>query len=470
MITPSQTAPLPGPDLHRPQSPVTRAWLVRLLPWLTALWVFGELLSLRLGLLNLFFFDTAHTDVQGIDFYSLPKAWLNLAAGRSLYGTFDPPAYGPHFTWYLSHPLLAVVLGGPLSRLSPLDSYGVFTLLSLGAMALSAWLLTRETRDPLRRGLIWLLLLGGFPVYLMLWVGNVQALTVLGLTLLFVGMLRFVNYRAHARWFIRAGLLLSLFTKPVVFLMLPLLLLMKETRRPAIDALSFYLPISLLFQVVPPLNPERISLGRVFWLFHEPGFVRRTMNIYANGLRLTPDMRDNSIHWFNLIAQSGYRLQHIDVYSLPVFLDGLFHARTPGWLYALPTLLILVLSFAVARIRELNARREAATLLLLAASLDFFIAYPTVWEYQYTAVLPVAAVLLLLGRTPALGRFWLPCLALAACAWLPSLYFLSGTESPGAAVLALARLDRVLPVVALFLLLIVCLIRYTRRPVPAAVS
>ncbi len=449
-----------------PHPALRHSSLVRALPWLTAAWVTLQLLSLRLGLLNAFFFDTAHADVQGIDFYSLPKAWLNLAAGRSLYGTFDAPTYGPHFTWYLAHPVLAVLLGGPLSRLAPADSYGVFTLLSLTVMAACAWWLARESDDPLTRRLIWLLLVGSFPGYLMLWVGNVQAFTVLGLTLLFLGMLRTSRWQPHARWFLRAGLLISLFSKPVVLLSLPLLLLMKETRRAAFDAVAVYVPVSLLFQVIPGLNPERISLGRVFWLSWHPGYVRGHMNIYANGLRLTPDMRDNSVHWFNLIAQSGFRLGHVDVYSLPVFLDGCLGVRTPGWLYLLPTALVLGLSLVVGRMRDTLMRRETAVLLLLAASLDFFLVYPTVWEYQYTAILPVAAVLLLLRGSRLLGRLWAPCLGLAACAWLPSLYFLSGSYAPSPAVLALARLDRVVPVTALFALLVWCVGKAALRDTP----
>ncbi len=468
----SQPPHLPSGTERRDENPAARTvsregqgrdGLVRTLPWFTGAWVLLQLISLRLGLLNAFFFDSAHADVQGIDYYSLPKAWQNLAAGRSLYGTFDPPTYGPHFTWYLAHPLLAVVLGWPLSRMDPADSYGVFTLLSLAVMAASAWWLARESDDPLIRRLIWLLFLGAFPTYLTFWVGNVQSFTVLGLTLLFVGMLRTARWQPHARWFVRAGLLMSLFTKPVVLLMLPLLLLMKETRRAAFDAVAVYVPVSLLFLVVPALNPERISLGRTFWLSWHPGFVREHMNIFANGLRLTPDMRDNSVHWFNLIAQSGFRLQHVDVYSLPVFLDGLSGNTTPGWIYVLPTLLVLGLSVGVGRMHERAARREAALLLVLAASLDFFLSYPTVWEYQYTAVLPVAAVLLMMRHSLVLGRLWPWCVGLAACSWLPSLYFLSGSAIPSADVLAMARLDRVLPVTFLFALLLWCVGRSALR-------
>ena len=91
----------------------------------------------------------------------------------------------------------------------------------------------------------------------------------------------------------------------------------------------------------------------------------------------------------------------------------------------------------------------------MATSLAFFVTYPTVWEYQYTAVLPVAAVLLLAGPGTLLPpRLWRACVVLACIAWLPSLYFLSGSAEPGPAVLTLARLDRVLPVTLLFCLLV----------------
>ena len=218
--------------------PTLRAIATRSLPAVTGVWLLVELLSLRIGLLNRFFFDTLHADVQGVDFYSLPRAWLNLRAGRSLYGTFDPPPYGPHFTWYLAHPLLATILGGPLSQLEPADSYGVFTLLSLAVMTGCAWLLGRESEDPFKRRLIPLLLLGAFPSFSMLYVGNVQAFPVLGVTLLLIGMLRLAQDGTpdqvqsqnlpekqrmqqgaappHAHAYVLAGLLVSLFSKPVV--------------------------------------------------------------------------------------------------------------------------------------------------------------------------------------------------------------------------------------------------------------
>ena len=430
----------------------TREAATRVLPFVTAFWVLIELLSLRIGLLDRFFFDTLHADTQGIDFYCLPKAWLNLRSGHSMYGTFDPPAYGPHFTWYLAHPLL-VVLGWPLSQLSPVDSYGAFTLLSLGIMACCAAFMARESYDVLRRRIIWLVTLGAFPTFSMLYVGNVQSITVLGLTLLLIGMLRVARDAGNSTLFVLTGLLVSLFTKPVVVVLLPLLLPLRETRRAAWRSLAVYVPVSLAFEVVPVLNPDPIGLLRVLWLAVHPGYVRATMNIYANHLLLTPDMRDNSIHWLNLIAQSGFRLKHIDVFSLPAFLDTVTGVRTWDWLYVLPPLAVLMLSISVARIRPPGLRRESALLLTMAGSLCFFLSYPTVWEYQYTAVLPVVAMSLLWKGEVFTQRLRQLCVTLGTCVALPSLYFLSGSAAPSPTVMTLVRLDRVMPVTVLFFVL-----------------
>jgi hypothetical protein len=449
------------------------------LPWLTGAFVFIQLLSLRLGLLDRFFYDSMHADVQGIDFYSLPKAYLNLAVGRSAYDTFAPPAIASHITWYLAHPALAVIFGSWLSRFAPATGYGIFTLLSLAMMIACAWLLASLSHDALIRRLIWLLLLGAFPSYRMLYTGNVQALLVLALSMVFSAVYRLAypqptSTPTQVGHLLLAGLLLSLLTKPVVLLMLPILLWMPETRRPARRALATYLIVSLLFEIVPALNPEAIGLHRVAWLAIHPGYVHDTMNIYADRFNLTPDMKDNSIHWFNLVAQSSYRMNHIDIFSLPVFLDTLLGTRTPGWLYQLPLLVILGLTIAVARLRDTAARLHAALLLLMAISLTFFLTYPTVWEYQYTSVLPIAAGLLLVRShanpaAPLLPRPLLNAmLTLASSLWLPSLYFLTEGHIADASTLTLIRLDRVLPATLLFILMIYTLVRITisRQPQP----
>jgi hypothetical protein len=411
--------------------------------------------------------------VHGIDYFSLPKAYLNLLEGRSAFDTWGGVMYGPYATWYLSHPALAVLVGSWFSFLAPWTSYGVFTLFSLAVMAFSAYLLARETQDPLTRRWIWLLLLGAFPTYWMLFVGNVQCLLVLAVAMVFAGLYEFASAQeqnsARARRLLFAGLLLSLLTKPMLLLLLPLLLLLKETRKTVARAAAIYIAVSLLFLIVPTLNPEPVGPRALFHLLLSPGFVRDHMNIYTNHFVLNAYMKDNSIHWLNLVAQSQMRLMHVDVYSLPVFMDTLLGTRTPGWIYQLPTAMVLLLSFAVARMQATRMRLECALLLAMAISLVFFLGYPTVWEYQYTSVLPVAAMLLLVkqGAFFERSRWWM--FALAACAWLPSLYFLVEGRELTAGVLTVIRADRVVPVLLLFLLmsgeLIAAVVREYRRPV-----
>jgi hypothetical protein len=461
-----------------------RAWrnrLIDVLPWITGTIVFIELLALRIGLLDRFFYDTMHAanSVQGLDYYSLPKSFLSLAAGHSAYDSFGPPLYAERLTWYLAHPVLSVLLGSWLSRFDPATSYGVFALLSLGMMAGCAWVLAGLSSDVLVRRIIWLLLLGAFPTFWLLYTGNVQALLVLALSMTFAAVFQLARGAANgsngkrARALLFAGLLLSLLTKPVVLLMLPLLLLLPETRRSAARALAVYVVISVLFEVVPALNPEAIGLGRVAWLMFHPAYVQANMNIYANHYVVTPEMKDNSIHWLNLIAQSSYRMNHIDIFSLPVFLDTLLGVRTPGWLYQLPVLIVAALTWTVFRLHDSVQRLQVALLLLMAISLTFFLGYPTVWEYQYTSVLPVAATLLLMLtsslRLAGLSPRWLRWMfVLATCAWLPSLYFLTEGQAVDNTVLNLIRADRVIPVTALFCLMVVALVRSTVTRITAA--
>ena len=54
---------------------------------------------------------------------------------------------------------------------------------------------------------------------------------------------------------IQAGILLSLFSKPAVVLMLPVLLVTRETRKCVLGPVAVYAVVSLLFLALPVLNP-----------------------------------------------------------------------------------------------------------------------------------------------------------------------------------------------------------------------
>ena len=420
----------------------------------TSLWMLVLMGSLKFGWLGGFFFDSSHAHVQGIDFFPVVRAFLNLTAGRSEFDTFAL-AYGPYATWFLYHPLLALGIGPLLAAFAPWTAYALWTAIALGLMAASAFLVMRRSDDPLRRALAALLILGGFPVYIMLYVGNVQALLVLSITLVLVSVdaMREEGATRLNRNLLLAGLLLSLFSKPAVLAMVPLLLMLKQTRRTTLKALGIYAVVSFVFLVVPALNPAPIPWAERLQLAAHPAVIAQTMNVYTNGFVVTPAMKDNAVHWFAMLGLADFRLQHVDVYSLPAFLDGLLGTRTPDALYRIPAILVLEMSVLLLFVRQRAQRLEAALMVLMAASLIVFLSYGLVWEYHYTGVLPIAALLLMRKRPSALE--W-AIIALGVVTWLPSLYFAVRTQdSTQLWVQTVIRLNRVVPVLLIFILLLI---------------
>jgi hypothetical protein len=419
----------------------------------TALWAAFLLLSLHFGWLDAFFFDASNAHVQGIDFFPVERGWLNLLAGRSIFDTFHS-GYGPYATWLVYHPALVVVIGPLLMAFSPWTAYALWSVLSLGLMGLSAFFIARQGSGSLRKALVFLLFLG-FPAALMLHVGNVQAVLVLSCALIFAAVddicATGVSRRNQAM--LLAGLLISLFSKPVVFAMLPLLLLLKETRRPVLRALGIYVLVSLVFLSVPLLNPVALGWGQRWFLATHPEIVAQAMNPFTNGFTITAPMQDNAIHWLAMRGLGGFRMLHIDVYSLPALLDGWLGTRTPDALYAVPSILVLELSVLVFFVRDRKARLDAALMTLMAASLLLFLSYGLVWEYHFTAVFPVAGLLLMRGLRNPIDR---AILLLGALVWLPGLYVLMRhRDAASLSVQNLLRLERVGPVVLIFLLLLV---------------
>jgi len=424
----------------------------------TVLWAGVLLASLRYGLLNGFFFDGSHAHVQGIDFFPVVRAFLGVAHGGSAFDTFSVP-YGPCATWFLYHPVLALALGPWLAWMSPWTAYAVWSVLSLAMMAFAAWILMQCGSDPLRRALVALVMLGAFPTFVVLYSGNIQAVMVLAVTLVMAAIQQMATLEEedargmqHARRMLMAGLLISMFSKPVVLIMLPLLLLLKETRRTALKAVAIYGAVSLAFVVVPLLNPVAMSWSDRIDLATHPAVVQQTMNVYTNGFVVTPPMKDNVVHWLAMEAFTDFRFMHIDVESLPVFLDGWLGVHTPDAIYRLPAILILELSVLVALLPKRRERLEAALQLIMAASLSFLLMYSLIWEYHYTAVLPVLGIVLMRKRWSYAER---AILALGVLIWLPSLYFLVHGQDPALlTVQTLIRVNRVVPALAIFCILI----------------
>jgi hypothetical protein len=175
-------------------------------------------------------------------------------------------------------------------------------------------------------------------------------------------------------------------------------------------------------------------------------------------------MKDNSIHWLNLIAQSDYKLMHIDVFSLPVFVDTIMGTEVSAKVFKLPIYLSLLLSFCIPFIKDVKLKLESLLLLIIAISLTFFLSYNTVWEYQFASILPVICVLIVLKNRNVFYANMLNAMiftGLVIC--LPSLYFVvRGGDFQTVSSLTLIRITRVLPVVLLFLLVIVNLLNVIR--------
>jgi len=433
---------------------MTRERAAKIVWLITALWLLVLLLSLKFGWLGGFFFDSRHAHVQGIDFFPVERAFLNVAAGRSEFDTFAIP-YGPYATWFLYHPALALVIGPLLAAFAPWTAYAIWTATAVVLMGVSAWIIMRRSDDPLRRSFAGLLLLGGFPVYIMLYVGNIQALLVLSIALVLasVDAMRDEGATRRNRGLLLTGLLISLFSKPAVLAMVPLLLMLKQTRRTTLKALGIYAIVSFAFLIVPGLNPAPTTWAERIQLATHPEVVRQTMNVYTNGFVVTPAMKDNSVHWLAMIGLSDFRMQHVDVYSLPAFLDGLLRTRTSDALYRIPAIVILEMSLLVWFVRSRPQRLDAALMVMMAASLLVFLSYGLVWEYHYTGVLPIAA-LLLMRKNPSPIEWTI--IALGIVVWLPSLYFVVSTQNLSQLwVETVIRLNRVLPVLAIFCLLLV---------------
>lgn len=435
--------------------------LTQYLPFITIAIVVTMLLSLYFGWLDMFFYGSDLFKVQGIDYFAVPKSFLNLLEGRSAFDTFGGVTYGPRATWYLAHPAFSLFVASWFSFFPPWISYALFVVFSTAILAYCGYLISKITTNLLNKRLAYFLILCAFPTYWMLYVGNMHAPLVLALTLILIAIYELTYSEkeeevkeANKKLF--AGLLISFFSKPIVLLMLPLLLLTKETRKTTLKCLFIYAIVSFLFIIVPFLNPESIGWNKLMSIAFDFDFIKENMNIYKNNLVLNEYMKDNSIHWLNLIAQSDYKWNHIDVFSLPVFADNIVGRSTSAGIYKLPIYICLFLSVGAACIEDRKIRLESSLLLIMAISLSFFLSYNTVWEYQFASVLPLIALLPILKERDVFYKQYIPIMCFAGLfMYLPSLYFIVKNGDLGTPALTWIRLDRIIPVLILFIIMIV---------------
>jgi hypothetical protein len=439
-------------------------------PFITIALITIMLLSLHFGWLHIFFVDTEHGHVQGIDYFAVPKSFLNLLEKHSVYDTWGGTPYGPYGTWYLAHPAFSVFIASWFSFFSPWTGYWMFIIFSFLIMAYCGYLISKTTNNLFNKQLSYFILLCAFPTYWMLFVGNMHAPLILALTLVLTGIYELTysendadTSAANKKLF--AGLLISFFSKPIVLLILPLLLFTKETRKTTIKSIFIYAIVSFIFIALPLFNPQGIGFNKLMHIAFDFDFIKQNMNIYKNNFVLNEYMKDNSIHWLNLIAQSDYKLMHIDIFSLPVFMDTLVGHETSANLYKIPIYISLLLSGAVPFIEDKKIRLESTLLLIMAISLTFFLSYNTVWEYQFTSALPVVAFLPVLKERNVFYKKYIPVLFFTGLLFcFPSFYFLvRGGNFNSSIGLTIIRLDRVIPSVILFSIMILQIIGIVKR-------
>jgi hypothetical protein len=437
--------------------------IYKLIPWFVVTWVIVMLASLKYGWLDTFFWAAKNAQVQGIDYFALPKSYLNLLNGRSAFDTWGGEAYGPYATWYLGHPAFSVFVMFWFSFFSPWVSYAAFVFFSLLLIVYAGYHFSKLASDSSEKRMAYFLLLCAFPLYWMLYVGNMHAPLVLAMSLLLIAVYELIysNNNIAAQQKLLAALLISFFSKPIVILMLPALLLVKETRNTTFKAIGIYVFVSIMFIIVPTLNPEGIGMARLLNVMFDFDFIKQNMNIYKNNFVLNEYMKDNAIHWLNLIAQSEHRLNHIEVFSLPVFIDSYVGKQLPAYIYKWPVYITLLLSFSLFFINDRNTRLKILLLLLCAISLTFYLSYNTVWEYQYASLMPVVALFYFLRNKGIFSKVeWIAVVVCSIFFYLPSFYFmLPQKEVYDLSEFNLIRLNRVIPSLLLFIILIIKIVR-----------
>jgi len=422
---------------------------------LLALYAACLVIALVLGAQEPLFYAARPHDAQGIDYFCVPKAYRNLWAGQSAFDTWSSPAFGPQATWFVLHPAVAVTIGGYLGWLPPWWSYAAFVALTIGLFAGVAALFARHARPGWHTVWVWGAAFASPLTLLLLNCGNIHGLVVMAVALTLVGIGELDQppsetacaprpHRLSPPAKIAIGLSLSLLTKPVLVLLVPSLLIVHRTRRAALIALFAYAAISLVFLLVPTLNPEGVGPKRVLELLMSPAWVQEHLNIYKNGFQLTPEMRDDAMHWLHMIAQSGFGWDHLQVLSLPSLWHGLTGTDAPfQWLALLPLVLAPVLFFR-------DEREQARTLawLTILTLASHFLAYAIAWEYQYTQLLPVT-VFLLVWQTEGQRSLHRWLLILLLSYYLPSPYLFYSGEPVGLVGRSLIRAFRVLPALLL---------------------
>ena len=256
MSTPRQPV-LPANGSGLPVSPGRRSVWPAILLGATVVWVAAMVASLHWHFLDYVVWGHSAEIGMGQDFFQVPRGFLNLWAGNSIFFT-EISDYSPYGSIYHNHPFVAVAVGPWTAPLPPWVAFYVFVGVSLGLLLLSARLLASAFQNPTDKAFCYFVMLCGLPVYVLLWNAQMHVLVIFAVVLILAGLIRWEQDPSsagrYARW-IQLGLLISLLSKPIVLLMLPALLALPEIRRKLILPVAVYAAVSLLLLLVPRLNP-----------------------------------------------------------------------------------------------------------------------------------------------------------------------------------------------------------------------
>lgn len=364
-----------------------------------------------------FLVGTAHGHV-GYDFYSVPRSFINLQHGQNLYNLHYAEWYGPDATPFYYHPVITIAVGSWLSLMPASVAFPVFVCLSAATLLLLGYYWSRYFIDPLHRRIVPILTACSFPVYLMLWNAQMHVFTVVAVVLVLTAVIDMSrNKRADGK--LLAGLLFSLFSKPLLLLWIPVLLVLPETRRATFRALIVYVLVSLLFFVLPFLQPTG----------------------------------GNKTHWENIVNQTGRVEQDKEYFSFATTFPLPLPGKLKNSLYLLVPLFLVISSLKL-RFAPPQARMRITMYVLLALLASYYFAYSMVWEYHYTTLLAaVPAILFLYVTAEGWERRRLQyCFAAIVFLYLPSTYFLNHQLTTSSAFVM--HLTRVLPATVLMILLI----------------
>ncbi|MFA6584218.1 MAG: hypothetical protein WCS77_07975 [Elusimicrobiaceae bacterium] len=407
-----------------PQTPKRRALIVYLV---TALYAAMMFLSLKFRFLDFLLPGTWHGRI-GFDFFSVPRSWINLLHGQSIYFTRGND-FGPYASWFPYHPAVSPLLGGWLSLFSPWVSFWIFSGLSFGALCCCGYLFSRLTENPVHKALAYFFMVCSPVVYLMLWAGQLHVLVVAAVALVLADLLELMDGKPARKFRLKlaCGILISLFSKPIILPVLAALAIVPQYRRTIVYCAGAYAAVSFALWFVPFFNPRSVGLDRLVEVALHPEIMFR-LELYR-GVWISsykPEyVFDNAIHWFNMKMRSDMGEPfNFELFSLTGFFSGF---GFPAWFFKLPAWFALALCVPAYFVRKTASAFKLAFLGAGLLIMSFFLSYTIVYEYHYTVLLPLlAGSFILYHKTgdAVLKTALLVFCAAGALLYVPTAYFM----------------------------------------------